>query len=467
MKVKKSVLLLSSLFFIFSCTNGLADNKAKEEQTINAKNAIETQNEFSRVYDHVKGSVVNIRTKKTTYVNTYNPLEEFLFGNSGGTEKRESGTLGSGFVISEDGYVMTNNHVVDGADEIFVQFEDGREFKTKLIGKSPEVDIAILKIESNEKFIPLKFADSNNIKIGQWSIAFGNPLGLNNTMTVGVVSATGRSSLGIEKIENFIQTDAAINQGNSGGPLIDIQGQVIGVNTAILSQNGGSVGLGFAIPANLANNVKDSIIKTGKFERPFLGVQLQDLTPELAKQFKLNSVNGVLIANVESNSPAQKSGLKNGDVVTKVNEKAVNSAGSLVGEIAAKKVGEAINLTIIRDGKEMILNVSLSKQAQSNSTDEQALVFSGLKIRNLTSDDLSKSGLPTNFGGVLITELTPNSNALATGLRPGMIITSLNKIDIKNVNDFKVAYDKAQRGSEMLILVLTQQGSRYTTLVKE
>ena len=314
-----------------------------------------------QVYKNTKDSIVNIRTKKTVVVNTYNPLEELLFGRSGGEEKRESGALGSGFVVSEDGYIVTNNHVVSNADEIFVKFSDGREYKTKLIGTSPEVDIAVLKIESNEKFKPLEFSDSDKVEIGQWSIAFGNPMGLNDSMTVGVVSASGRSSLGIEEIENFIQTDAAINQGNSGGPLIDINGKVIGVNTAILSTSGGSVGLGFAIPSNLVSVVKDSIISTGKFEKPYIGVYLNNLDSEKIKALNIKSTNGVLIAKVIENGPAAKAGMQANDVVVAVNGKSVNSAGAFIGELAAKKIGETVELSIIRNSQTLKIRVPLEE----------------------------------------------------------------------------------------------------------
>ena len=270
MKKTKFFIFTAFIAFVLSCeintkkevtTENINSKPPEQTQAVSqeelkkfTKNAVETQDAFVQVHKNTKDSIVNIRTKKTVVVNTYNPLEELLFGNSRNRqEKRESGSLGSGFVVSEDGYIITNNHVIDGADEIYVKFSDGREYLTKLIGTSREVDVAVLKIESsNETFKPLEFADSDHIEIGQWSIAFGNPMGLNDSMTVGIVSAAGRSSLGIEEIENFIQTDAAINQGNSGGPLIDINGRVIGVNTAIYSSSGGSVGLGFAIPSNLA-----------------------------------------------------------------------------------------------------------------------------------------------------------------------------------------------------------------------
>ena len=341
---KKYLILVSMLLFVLSCsdksskTSGASesDQKNTQEKSISlqelpkyTKNAVQTQDAFVSIYNSAKDSIVNIRTKKTVKVNTYNPLEALLFGNSGGQETRESGALGSGFVVSKDGYIVTNNHVIDGADEIFVKFSDGREYKTKLVGTSPEVDIAVLKINPNETFKPLEFANSDEVQIGQWSIAFGNPMGLNDSMTAGIVSAAGRSSLGIEQIENFIQTDAAINQGNSGGPLIDISGRVIGVNTAIYSQSGGSVGLGFAIPSNLVVRVKDSIIATGKFEKPYIGIYLDNLDAQKVKALNLKSSNGIYIAGTVANGPAAQAGLAKNDVVTAVDGKEINVAVTL------------------------------------------------------------------------------------------------------------------------------------------
>ena len=373
-KENKKFALLSMLFLVLSCSNKNGNNSesanstTEQQKTVSpeelkkyTKNAAQTQDAFVGVHNSVKDSIVNIRTKKTVTVNTYNPLEELLYGRSGGQEKRESGSLGSGFVVSKDGYVVTNNHVIDGADEIYVKFSNGREYRTKLVGTSPEVDIAVLKIDSNETFKPLEFANSDQVQIGQWSIAFGNPLGLNDSMTVGIVSAAGRSSLGIEEIENFIQTDAAINQGNSGGPLIDITGKVIGVNTAIYSQSGGSVGIGFAIPANLAMTVKDSIIANGKFERPYIGVSLGNLDQDKVKALNLKSSNGVFIVDVVPNGPAAVAGIAKNDVITAVDGKEVNSAGAFVGEIAAKKVGQNIKLTVYRNGQPTEVAVTLVK----------------------------------------------------------------------------------------------------------
>ena len=384
-KENKKFALLSMLFLVLSCSNKTGNNSestnstTEQQKTVSpeelkkyTKNAAQTQDAFVGVHNSVKDSIVNIRTKKTVTVNTYNPLEELLYGRSGGQEKRESGSLGSGFVVSKDGYVVTNNHVMDGADEIYVKFSNGREYRTKLVGTSPEVDIAVLKIDSNETFKPLEFANSDQVQIGQWSIAFGNPLGLNDSMTVGIVSAAGRSSLGIEEIENFIQTDAAINQGNSGGPLIDITGKVIGVNTAIYSQSGGSVGIGFAIPANLVTTVKDSIIATGKFEKPYIGIYLGNLDADKVKALNLKSSNGVFIAGTVPNGPAAAAGITKNDIIIAVDGKEVNSAGAFVGEIAAKKVGQSVKLTISRNGKTSEVSVTLAKTP--NAIEQQRIM---------------------------------------------------------------------------------------------
>ena len=429
-----------------------------------SKNAIETQNEFVNVSNKLKDSVVNIRTKKTVYVNYYNPIEQFLYGRSEPrTEKKESGSLGSGFIITNDGYVMTNNHVVNGADEIFVKFSDGRELEAKLVGNDPEVDIAILKIQSKETFKPVEFGNSDGINVGQWAIAFGNPLGLNDTMTVGIVSAKGRSSLGIEKIENFIQTDAAINQGNSGGPLVDISGKVIGINTAIYSPSGGSIGIGFAIPANLAVNIKDSIIRTGKVERAFLGTELQDLTPQLVKQFNLSTSNGILVTNVSEGSPAEKAGLKSGDVITQIDNSKVNSASQLVAQIASLRIGSNISITYIRDGKTYKADTVLTKRAD---TPVSQAAFSGLSLKTLTKQDIQKYGYPANMTGLLVSGVVANTEAAQIGIQPGMIVRSINRVPVNTVEEFKKVYDSVQKGASMLILIATPNGSQYITLSK-
>ena len=467
MYFKKPLLSLVCILFLFSCSNSKADNQNQagiSNSPSVSKNAVETQNEFVKVSEKLNDSVVNIRTKKTVYVNYYNPLEQFLYGRSEPrTEKKESGSLGSGFIISADGYVMTNNHVVNGADEIFVKFSDGRELQAKLVGNDPEVDLAVLKIQSNDKFKAVEFANSDSLKVGQWAIAFGNPLGLNDTMTVGVVSAKGRSSLGIEKIENFIQTDAAINQGNSGGPLVDINGDVVGINTAIYSPSGGSIGIGFAIPSNLAVNIKDSIIKTGKVERAFLGVELQDLNPQLAKQFNLSTSNGVLVTNVTDDSPADKAGLKPGDVITSLNNGKVNGASQLMAEIASLKVGANISIKYIRDGKEQTTSASLVKRADTPVTQTN---FSGLALKELTKQEIQKYGYPSNITGLIVTGVSANSPAAQIGIQPGMLVRSINKVAINTVTDFQKIYSEIKNGESVLLLIATPSGSQYVTLTK-
>lgn len=371
MKIKN---ILTASFLAATLASGTAMAKSEilsDKQVVQNTNVTgdmyRAQDAFAAVYDKAKDSIVNIRTKSTIVVQTYNPLEAFLFGTSGvRQERKETGSLGSGFIISSDGYIMTNNHVISGADEIYVKMSDGQEYLAKLVGTSPEVDIAILKVSTNKTFKPLKFANSDNIKIGHWAIAFGNPLGLNSSMTVGVIGASGRSSLGIEQVENFIQTDAAINQGNSGGPLLNINGDVIGVNTAIYSTNGGSVGLSFAIPSNLASNVRDSIIKSGKYERPYVGISVLDLTQEIKKQKNIPYSTGIMVQQVYPGSPASKYGLKAGDVILEINGKTVTSAGAFVGELAAKKTGETINLKVFSGGKEKNIAMKLEAFSYTN-----------------------------------------------------------------------------------------------------
>lgn len=373
MKKRNIFIIITSILLIFSCNkflpnkNNETNNDSNSEIMKYTKNALETQDAFIQVHKLVNESIVNIRTKKTIITNHYNPLEELLFGLRNNRQiKKEAGSLGSGFVVSKEGYVVTNNHVINGADEIFVKFSNGKEYSSTLIGTAPEVDIAILKINSNETFKPLEFNNSDDIQIGQWAIAFGNPLGLNNSMTVGIVSASGRSSLGIEEIENFIQTDAAINRGNSGGPLLDISGKIIGVNTAIVSPNGGSIGLGFAIPSNLVKTVKESIISTGQFEKPYMGVHLSNLDSETIKQLDLSSTNGVLITKVAPNSPAHIAGIMPRDVILSIDKKTVTSGGALIGELAAKKIGQNVEFEIMRNKKIINISVVLGKFPKFN-----------------------------------------------------------------------------------------------------
>jgi len=327
---------------------------------------VEEEGSFSlALYDSERNVISNYSNLRQNVVNDYienleNEREFFISWDEKKSEYLSIDSTLLKYLLENGNFVNSDFEKIEKQHNIFV-----------LVGNG--FDIAVLKIQSNEKFKPLEFADSDNVQIGQWSIAFGNPMGLNDSMTVGVVSAAGRSSLGIEQIENFIQTDAAINQGNSGGPLIDINGKVIGVNTAILSQSGGSVGLGFAIPSDLVVAVKDSLISTGKFEKPYLGAYLGNLDSEVVKALKLKSSNGVLIAKVTPNGPAAQAGLQANDVITAVNGKSIISGGSFIGELAAKKAGDKVQLTIVRNGKEMNVTATLGKTPQQQIIQQQQL----------------------------------------------------------------------------------------------
>ena len=366
-KENKKFALLSMLFLVLSCSNKTGNNSestnstTEQQKTVSpeelkkyTKNAAQTQDAFVGVHNSVKDSIVNIRTKKTVTVNTYNPLEELLYGRSGGQEKRESGSLGSGFVVSKDGYVVTNNHVIDGADEIYVKFSNGREYRTKLVGTSPEVDIAVLKVDSNETFKPLEFANSDQVQIGQWSIAFGNPLGLNDSMTVGIVSAAGRSSLGIEEIENFIQTDASINRGNSGGALINSAGELVGISTLSIGKTANEIaeGLNFAIPISIANDVLYKIIRDGRVIRGYFGVQ---------SEISSNSNGGIVITGVTANSPAAKAGIQVGDVILRLNKQDNLSIREMMQIISDTKPNTEVIVTISRLGKMIDLPVIIEE----------------------------------------------------------------------------------------------------------
>jgi len=268
---------------------------------------------------------------------------------------------GSGFIISKDGYILINNHVVGDADLIKVKLSDGREFKAKVIGTDPQSDVAVIKIDATNLPV-LRLGDSDKLEVGEWVIAIGNPFGLSQTVTVGVVSAKGRSRIGINDYEDFIQTDAAINPGNSGGPLVNIHGEAVGMNTAIFSRSGGYMGIGFAIPINMAKAIKDQLLKKGKVTRGWLGVVIQDIDEELAKSFGLEKTEGVLIAEVSEGSPAEKAGLKQGDIILRLNGKKVDDLGELRNKIALTAPGTKVKLEVLRENKRRTIQVTIGEQ---------------------------------------------------------------------------------------------------------
>jgi serine protease Do len=373
---------------------------------------------------------------------------------------------GSGFIVSADGYILTNNHVIKDTSIIQVTLNDGREFNAKVIGTDPNTDIAVIKIEATN--LPfLKLGNSDDLNVAQWVIAIGNPFGLQASLTVGVVSAKGRSNLDLAHVEDFIQTDAAINRGNSGGPLLDLDGDVIGMNTAIASNTGGSMGIGFAIPSNMVKHIMDQIITTGSVTRGFLGVALQRIDQDLARSFDLDKVEGGLIADVSKDSPAEKAGLKQGDVILKYNNLTVDSIGNFRNAIAFSKPGTKINLTIKRDRK--ILQIPIVIAEYPLNTENTAIQKSdqlGFSIQNLTPEIAQTLGYQ-NEKGVVITKIDPNSLSSLAGIKKGSLIIAINQEKVASVDEFNAVLAKAEKGKPVLLLIKQGQAMRFVSLKTE
>jgi serine protease Do len=364
---------------------------------------------------------------------------------------------GSGFIISRDGYILTNNHVVGDVDKITVELQDGRKFENaKLIGTDPDSEVALIKI-NGDNFPVLPMGNSDNIEIGDWVIAIGNPFGLNETVTVGVISAVGRSNVHIAAYEDFIQTDAAINPGNSGGPLINLDGQVVGINTAIFSQSGGYMGIGFAIPINMARSIERQLKENGKVTRGYLGIYGQDVTPDMAELLKLKSSQGLIVASVEKGSPADKAGLKSHDVLLELNGKKIESYDSFRNDIAVLKPDSNVELSVLRDGVIRNVTVTLSERpreiAQSNQSkgqkkSQEAL---GLAVQNVTKDLAERFGYPIGEG-VIVTGVVPGSPAGEAGIQPGDLIKSVNRQSVNSVDDFEKALNMSKDNKIMLLI---------------
>ncbi len=369
---------------------------------------------------------------------------------------------GSGFIISPDGYILTNNHVVGDADTISVKLADGRKFKAKVIGKDPESDVAVIKI--NAKNLPvLPLGNSDKLQVGEWVIAIGNPFGLTQTVTVGVVSAKGRSRLGITDYEDYIQTDAAINPGNSGGPLINIHGEAIGINSAIFSRSGGFMGIGFAIPINMAKAVEAQLIKNGKVIRGWLGVVIQELDENLAKSFGLNKKEGVLIAEVADNSPAKKAGLKSGDIILKMNGHNVYDIGELRNKIALTPPGTKVTFDILREGKHKTITVTIEEKPGTvtvAANRHEVLKQLGLVVQNLTPDLAQQFGYREGQG-VLVAEVEPGSLAANAGIESGQLIEEVNRVKVHTVKEFLKALSRSQKTKSVLLKIRDGDISRY------
>jgi serine protease Do len=378
---------------------------------------------------------------------------------------------GSGFIISPDGLILTNNHVVENADTIKVRLSDEREFTAEVIGTDPQSDVALIKIDG--KNLPtLPLGDSDKLEVGEWVIAIGSPFELSQTVTVGVVSAKGRSRIGINDYENFIQTDAAINPGNSGGPLLNIHGEAVGINTAIFSRSGGYMGIGFAIPINMARSIEQQLRDDGKVTRGWLGVVIQDVNEDLAQSFGLDKAEGILIAEVGNDSPAQAAGLKEGDIILTLNGKKLDDVSQLRNKIAMTPPKSRVKLGIIRDGRKKEIKVTIGEQPDNFSRTTRLsrgkahgslLGRMGLSLQELTSDLADQFGY-TQGQGVLIAEVDPDSPAARVGLQPGQLIEEVNKIRVHNLKELKRALKKSKNPKQVLLRVRAGDFSQYVVL---
>ncbi len=368
---------------------------------------------------------------------------------------------GSGFIFAaEDGllpditYILTNNHVVENAEKIRVKFQNGREFDAEIKGSDPQSDVAVIKIE--EGGLPaLSLANSAKLEVGEWVIALGNPFGLSHTLTVGVVSAKGRTSLGINDYEDFIQTDAAINPGNSGGPLVNLNGEVVGINTAIFTRSGGYMGVGFAIPINLVKVIANQLIAEGTVTRGFLGVVIQDLTSDLAESFDIEQTNGILVAQVSEGSPAEKAGLQQGDVIVAYQDKPVISIGGFRNRVSLTSPGSRERLTIMRDGKRRNINITIGKLTDNRllaGTSSQSADKLGLTVQTLTPE-LAKQFDTETVEGVVVFAVRPNSIAASSGIQPGTVILQVNQEVVRNATEFKQAVGRSLSDKRVLLLI--------------
>ncbi len=432
---------------------------------------------FADLAEKLMPSVVNISTTQTVVTNT-NPFPfqfppgspfEDMFKEFGTPQERKSSALGSGFIIDKKGIVVTNNHVIQDAEDIIVRVNGDEEYKAKIIGADPLSDIAVLKLDTDKKFIPVAFGNSDKARIGDWVIAIGNPFGLGGTVTSGIISARNRS-IGLSRYEDYIQTDASINSGNSGGPLFDMNGDVIGINTAILGRSG-SIGIGFSIPSNSAKIVIDQLLKFGETKRGWLGVRIQDVTQEIADVEKLDKPRGALVASVADNSPSAKAGIKAGDIILEFNGVKINQMKELPAIVAKTKVGTNVKVKIWRNKKELTKNVLLGRLETSEDfkvtekSSPKEIVVKNLKItvRKLNSEDIKERKLPNQTKGLVITKIDNNS-PLINSVEVNSIIIEAQKKKINSVADLdKITKEVLNSNQQTILLVIynSQNQRRY------
>ncbi|MDE2195890.1 MAG: DegQ family serine endoprotease [Gammaproteobacteria bacterium] len=410
----------------------------------------------------VSPSIVNISTRGHVTVQQSpffnDPFFQQFFGMPNMPTRQQFQALGSGVIVDANkGYILTNNHVIENADQITVTLYDNRTFKAKVIGRDADTDLAVLQIKA-DNLTALPLGDSDRLQVGDFVVAIGNPFGLNHTVTAGIVSALGRSQVEDGKYSNFIQTDASINPGNSGGALVDLQGNLVGINTAILSRGGGNIGIGFAIPVNMAKAVMSQLIKYGKVERGVLGVLIQNLTPELAKALAIPQQQGAIVSQVMPGSAAEKAGIRADDVIVNVDGKPISGAADLSSTIGVLRLGSRVNLGIIRNGKPLTIVATIGKPTSESAGSAEHPELRGLSVSNLDAS----SPLYGQLKGVQVTGVDPNSQAYMAGLRPGDVITAVNREPVSNVEEFRKALGstkgavalRVRRGDQAFFLVI-------------
>ena len=432
-------------------------------------------------------SVVNVSTTRTIKSREETPLDLFddpffrrFFGDQvphpSVPKERKEQSLGSGVIVSEDGYIVTNNHVIEKAQEIKVLLSNKKDYKARLIGADPKTDIAIIKIEV-KGLTALPWGDSTTLKVGETVFAIGNPFGLNQTVTMGVISAVGRANVGIADYEDFIQTDAAINPGNSGGALINARGELIGVNTAILSRTGGYQGIGFAVPSSMAKQVMDSLLKYKKVVRGWLGVSIQEVTSDLADEFGVKDLKGALVSGVMKGSPAEKAGLKQGDVILHYNGKLVEDTGHLRNRVSQTPIGTTVKVKLFRAKKEVEVEVIIAelpqKQGETFSREEESeenneeenSALAGLFVRELTPDLARRFGFEENEKGVVVVKVESGGRLFEAGLRPGDILLQINQKNVASLEEYKKIAAKI-KAKERLLLLLRRKGQDLFVTVR-
>lgn len=465
------------LFGLFFCMEkDKANSLPKNDKLTTAKSLGQA---FVEVAKKVQPSVVNITTEKTVSMKPWerfgddffkgSPFEDFFKGfgitprEKGKEYKHKQRSGGSGVIVDKEGHILTNNHVIEGADKVKVRLNDGREFAATVKGQDQKTDLAVLHIKAKD--LPVAaLGDSDKLDVGEWAIAIGSPFGLEHTVTVGVISAKGRTGLGTGNYEDFIQTDASINPGNSGGPLINIDGEVVGINAMIIQPG---TGIGFAIPINMAKQILNDLIKYGKFTRPWLGISVQDLTAEIAEQFKVKEKEGTLVGQVYPGTGAEKAGLVSGDIIKSIDDKAIKNVGELIKEILKRKVGQKVKLAIIRDGKEMTIEVTLSTQPDKPEFVKEKEVEEklGARVQELTPQLAAQYRIGVKRG-VIVIGVEEESLAEEMGLQIGDVILEINRKKIETIKDFEKAMKDASIDKGILFQIHRKGSSFYLTFKK-